>query len=104
MLSNKKLNPIAAELFIRGGKLNSFLAFITKSYFAVPKNASLNSVHYEQSKQTRTSNNHSPGIDFKGFVNLYKKCTAKPYSILFIDANLACDNSSHFRKNLLERI
>ena len=44
MLSNIKLNPIVAELFIRGRKLNSFLAFITKSYFAVPKNVSLNSI------------------------------------------------------------
>ena len=35
MLSNKKLNPIVTELFIRGRKLNIYLAFITQSYFAV---------------------------------------------------------------------
>ena len=29
MLSNKKLNPIVMELFVRGRKLNTFLAFIT---------------------------------------------------------------------------
>ena len=29
MLSNKKLNPIATEIFIRGGKLNISLALIT---------------------------------------------------------------------------
>ena len=29
MLSNKKLNPIVTELFIRGRKLNSSLIFIT---------------------------------------------------------------------------
>ena len=29
MLSNNKLNPIGTELFIRGGKLNIFLVFIT---------------------------------------------------------------------------
>ena len=28
MLSNKKLSPIVAELFIRGRKLNIFLVFI----------------------------------------------------------------------------
>ena len=38
MLSNKKLNPIVTELFIRGRKLNIYLAFITQSDFAVPKN------------------------------------------------------------------
>ena len=36
IISNKKRNPILAELFIRGRKLNISLAFITKSYFAVP--------------------------------------------------------------------
>ena len=36
MLSNKKLNPIVTELFIRGRKLNISLVFITQSYFAVP--------------------------------------------------------------------
>ena len=41
MLSNKKLNPIATELFIRGRKLNISLVFITQSYFAVPKNTRL---------------------------------------------------------------
>ena len=45
MLSNKKLNPIVTELFIRGRKLNISLVFITRSYFAVPKNR-LNSMHY----------------------------------------------------------
>ena len=37
MLSNKKLNPIVIELFLRGRKLIIFLVFITQSYFAVPK-------------------------------------------------------------------
>ena len=46
MLSNKKLNPIVTELFIRGRKLNISLLFITQSYFAVPKNIRLNSKHY----------------------------------------------------------
>ena len=45
--------------------------------------------------------NHSPDIDFRDFMNLYKKCTAKPYSFLVIDANLASDNPLRFRKNLL---
>ena len=46
MLSNKKLNPILAELFITGRKLNIFLLFIKQSYFAVPKNIKLNSTYY----------------------------------------------------------
>ena len=37
MLSNKKLNPIVTQLFIRGRKLNISLVFITQYYFAVKK-------------------------------------------------------------------
>ena len=46
MLSNEKLNPILAELFIRGKKLNTSLLFITQSYFVVPKNIRLDLTHY----------------------------------------------------------
>ena len=42
----KKLNPIVTELFIRGRKLNIYLAFITQSYFHLPKNIRVNSTHY----------------------------------------------------------
>ena len=48
--------------------------------------------------------NHSSDIDFQDLMNLYKTCTAKPYSFLVIDTTLASDNPSRFRENLLERI
>ena len=38
--------------------------------------------------------NNSSGIKFQDFTNLYKKCTAKPYSFLVIDATLVSDNQS----------
>ena len=110
MLSDKMLNPIVTELNIKGRKLNISLVFITQSYFAVPKNIRLNSTHYFimkiQSKQElqQTAFNHSSDIDFKDFMNLYKKFTAKPYSFLVIDTTVVLDNPSRFRKNLLERI
>ena len=46
LLSNRKLDPIRTELFIRGRKLNISLAFIMQSYFAVPKHIRLNSTQY----------------------------------------------------------
>ena len=46
--------------------------------------------------------NHSSDIDFQDFMDLYKKCTVKPYSFLLIDTTLASDNYSCFRKNILE--
>ena len=53
MLSNKKINPTVAKLFIKGKKINISLVFITQSYFAVPENIRLN--YYENSKQGRAS-------------------------------------------------
>ena len=46
MHTNQKLNPIVTELFIKGRKLNISLVFVTQSYFAAPKNITLNSPHY----------------------------------------------------------
>ena len=46
MISNKNLNPIVTELFIRGRKLNRSLVFIAESYFVVPNNIRLSSTHY----------------------------------------------------------
>ena len=37
-------------------------------------------------------------------MNLYKKCTAKPFSFLVIHATLGSNNPLRFRENLLERI
>ena len=46
MLSNKKINKIVIELFVRRRKLNISLVFITQSYFANQKNIRLKSTHY----------------------------------------------------------
>ena len=37
-------------------------------------------------------------------MNLYKKCTAKPYSFSLNDTILGSDNLLRFRKKLLEKI
>ena len=46
MFSNKELNPIITELFIRNRNLNISFAFIKQSYFVMSKNIRLNSMHY----------------------------------------------------------
>ena len=79
MLSNKKLNSMVNELFIRGRKLNISLVFITPSYFAGPKNIRLNSTHYfimkipNKWELQQIAFNRSSDLDFKDFMNLYKK-------------------------------
>ena len=78
MLSNKELNPIVAGLFIRGKKIIIFFAFITQCYFAVPKNI-LNSTHCfimkipNKRELQQMAFNDSSDIEFKDFMNLYKK-------------------------------
>ena len=48
--------------------------------------------------------NYPTIIDFKDFINIFLKCTAKPYSFLVIHATLASDNPSYFRNSFLEKI
>ena len=43
--------------------------------------------------------NQSSDIDFEDFINLCKKCIAKPY-VLVIDTTLASDNPLSSRNNL----
>ena len=95
IFSNKKLNPVVTEVFIKGRKPKISPVFITQSCFAVPKNIRF-ALHF--------AFNESLDIDVQDFMNLYKKCTAKPYSFSGIDATLASDNPLCFRNNLLERI
>ena len=135
MLFNKKLNLIVTELFVRGRKLNISHYFFTQSYFAVPKNIRLISGDYSimtipnEQELPKISFNNLSDIDFKDFMNLYKKniaksysllvidtadfkdfmnlCKknpAKPYSFLVIDTTLTSDNPLCLRKNILERI
>ena len=107
MINNNKLNPIVTELFIRGRKLNISIVFITQSYFKVPKDVRLNSTHFfikkisNKRELQQIALNHSSDIDFKDFMNIYKKCTKEPYSFLVNDTTLPSDDSLRFRKNLL---
>ena len=78
--------------------------------FCCAENIRLNSMHYfimkfpNRCQLQQLVFNHSSDIGFKGLMNLYKKCTAKHYPFLVIDATLTSDNPSRFRENLLETI
>ena len=108
MTNNNKLNPVITELFIRGRKPNISIVFITQSYFKVPKDVRLNSTHFfimkipNKRELQQIALNHSSDIDFKDFIQIYKKCTTQPYSFLVNDTTLPSDDPLRFRKNLLE--
>ena len=86
MIHNKKLYSVVTELFIRGRKLNIYLVFITQSYFKVPKDVRLNTSHFfiakipNKRELQQIAINHSSDINTKDFANIYRKCTAEPYS------------------------
>ena len=108
MINNKKLNPVVTELFTKDRKLNITIVFITQSYFKVPKDVRLNSKHFfimkipNKRELQQIVLNHSSDIDFKDFMNIYKKCIAKPYSFIVNDTTLPSDKLLRFGKNLLE--
>ena len=83
MIHNKKLNSIVTELFIRGRKLNISIAFITQSYFKVPKDVRLTTSHFfiakipNKRELQQIAINNSLDISSKDFANIYRKCTAE---------------------------
>ena len=48
----------------------------------------------------QTAINHSSDINTKDSINIYKKCTDKPYLFLVNDTALSSDDPLRFRKNL----
>ena len=104
MINNKKLNLAITELFIRGGKLNISIVFITQSYFKVPKDVRLNFKHFfimkipNKRELQQIALNHSSDIDFKDFMKIYKKCTTELYSFLVNDTTLLSNDRLRFRK------
>ena len=105
MIQNKKLNSIVIELFIRGRKINISLVFITQSYFKVPKDVRLNTTHFfitkilSKRELQQIAINHLYDIRTEDFVNIYRKCTAEPYSSFVNDTTLASDNPLRFRNS-----
>ena len=93
-------------MFIRGRNLNISLVFIIQSNFKLPKDVRLNNSHFFISKIPNKKElqqiaiNHSSDISTKDFTNIYRECTAEPYSFLVNDTTLASNNPLRFRKNL----
>ena len=110
IMTNKKLQSIIKELFIRGRKPNISLVFIIQSYFSVPKEVRLNLTHYLIMKINNRKElqdiaiNHSADIDYKDFIKIYRECTKEPHNFLTIDITLPLSNPLRFRKNLFDTL
>ena len=110
IMANTKSQAIIKELFIRCRKLNISLAFITQSYFSVPKDVRLNLTHClimkinNKRELQNIATNHSADIDYKDFIKIYRECTKEPYNFLTIDTTLPASDPLRFRKNLFESL
>ena len=108
--TNKKFQFIDKKLFIRSRKLNISFVFIIQSYFLVPKDVRLNSIHYliikiySKRELQSIANNHSADIDYKDFMNIYREYKIKLYSFLTIHTSLLADSPLRFRENLLDSL
>ena len=104
-MSDKKLQVVMKELFIRCRKLNISFVLITQSYFSVTKDVRLNSTHClilkinNKRELQNITITHSADIDYKDFVKIYRECTKEPYSFLTIDRTLPASDPLRFRKN-----
>ena len=105
--TNKKFQAIIKELSIRCRKLNISLAFIMQSHFSVSKKVGLNSTYYlimtihNKRELQNITINHSANIDYKDFMNIYRKCTSEPYSFLTIDTTLPTSNCLKLNKKFV---
>ena len=97
-------------MFIRCRKISISVAFITQSYFSVPKDIRLNSTHYlimkinNRIEFKNIATDHSADIDYQDFKKIYRECTKEPFNFLTIDTTLPASNPLRFRKNLFESL
>ena len=110
IMTNKRLQAVIRELFIRCRKLNISLVFITQSYFSVPKDVRLNSTHYlimkinNRRELQNIAINHSADIDYQDLKKIYRECTKEPYNFLTIDTTLPASNPLRFIKKLFDSL
>ena len=108
VMSDKKVQQILKDFFIRCQKLNISLCFLTQSYFSVPKDVRLNCTHnilFKLNNKRELQNigiNDSSDIDFRDFIKIYRYCTKEPFNFLTIDTknNKFIKNFDEILKNM----
>ena len=109
IMTNKRFQAIIRELFIRCRKLNISFAFVTQSYFSVPKDVRLNSAHYlimkinNKRELQNIAINHSADIDYQDFKKIYREWRKEPSNFLAIDTTLPARDPLRFIKNLFRK-
>ena len=106
--TTKKFHTMVEELFIKCRKLNIPLVFIAHLISPYQKEVRLNYTHYviikihNKKEFNHIVINNSADIDYKDFINIYRKCASEPYFFFTIDTILSADHPLRFKKNLLD--
>ena len=79
MLSNKNLNLVVTEFFIRSRKINTFQKNkLNSTHYCIIHYTLLRTITVETNKSLQLKINHLSDTDYKHFINLYRIYTAKP--------------------------
>ena len=98
IITNKEFQTIVRERFIRCRKLN--ISYICHTvFFFCSKRSQFKFYTLFKTELQQIATNRSADIDYKDFMNIYRKCTSEPYSFLNIDTTLLAKDL--LRKNLL---
>ena len=98
IITNKEFQTIVRERFIRCRKLN--ISYICHTvFFFCSKRSQFKFYTLFKIELQQIATNRSAGIDYKDFMEIYRKCTREPYSFLNIDTTLHAEYL--LRKNLL---
>ena len=109
MLSNKNLNPIVTELFVKGTKLSITLIFMTQFSFSVLKIIRLNSTYDfiikipNKQELWQITFNQSSDISFENY-NSIKKFNNKTIIVFSDWYHSGIRYSFRFQKESLERL
>ena len=98
IITNKKFQTIVRERFIRCRKLN--ISYICHTvFFFCSKRSQFKFYTLFKTELQQIATNRSADIDYKDFMNIYRKCTSEPYFFLNLDTTLLAKDL--LRKNLL---
>jgi hypothetical protein len=103
VLSSKESQRKMTEMFVRGRHSNTSCFYLSQMYHRIPRDIRLNSTHLcifdvcnkrEMSLLATELNTCMPRDDF---INMYGKCTEKPFDFMYIDRE---NKLFPYRKNL----
>ena len=98
IITNKEFQTIVRERFIRCRKLN--ISYICHTvFFFGSKRSQFKFYTLFKTELQQIATNRSADIDYKDFMNIYRKCTSEPYFFLNLDTTLLAKDL--LRKNLL---